>query len=135
MQEENQDHEPHVEIFGDTFDHERHHHYHHDSGRPISGVIFLFAGIMLLLNTAGAVPWTVWHMIWQFWPVIFVFIGFQILLGSSVLSEVVLFFLAVFVFGIIFLFSLQTVGSSIGSTIVWPKEIITILDTIRRYIQ
>ncbi|HUD20256.1 MAG TPA: hypothetical protein VMR81_07475 [Patescibacteria group bacterium] len=133
MHEKDSNHEPHVEIFGDTYDHERHHH--RDSGRPVAGVMFLFAGIILLLNTAGVVPWVVWHTIGQFWPVIFIFMGLQILLGSSVLADAILFFLAVFVFGIVFIFSLQSVGSSIASTFVLPKEITTILETLRRYIK
>ena len=74
--------EPHVEIFGDSM---RYRHHHHDSGSPVSGVMFLFAGIMLLFNSMGTVPWVVWHTIWQFWPVLFIFMGLQAtsMLGRS----------------------------------------------------
>lgn len=125
--------EPHVEIFGDSYRH--HHHHHHDSGSPVVGVMFLAAGIMLLLNTVRIVPWGVWHTIWQFWPVVLIFMGLQIILGESVLSGLVLFLLAVFVFGIIILFSLQSVHSPLVAHISLPAEITSILTTLRRYVQ
>lgn len=123
--------EPHIEIFGDSM---RHHHRHHDSGNPVAGVMFLFAGIVLLFNSIGTVPWAVWHTIWQFWPVLFIFMGLHIILGESILSGLVLFIIAVFVFGIIAIFSLQSVSSPLVSHLLLPPEITGILNYLRRYI-
>ena len=120
---------PHVEIFGNTMDYGScggRWGHRHDSGGPIFGVMFLLAGIMLFLNVIGQVPWSVWHVIWQFWPVILIFIGVQILSG------VILFLLALFVFGVIFLFSLQSVGSPLVAHMNLPWWIASVLTELRR---
>jgi len=131
----------HVEVFGHSVDedeccdHEGKHHWHHwhhwshyhrDSGAPVLGVMFLLAGIMLLLNITGQVPWSVWHVIWQFWPVILIFIGIQILSGF------ILFFLALFVFGIIAIYALQRVGAPVAAHWVLPPWIEFWLVQLRR---
>lgn len=129
-----EDKKPHVEIFGNTIDdgcegdrwrHHWHGYYrHHDA--PVLGVMFLLAGIILFLNVIGQVPWSVWHVIWQFWPVILIFIGIQILSG------LILFLLALFVFGIIIIYSLQTIGSPLVAHLNLPYWVSTILVELRR---
>jgi hypothetical protein len=130
------DTKPHVEVFGNTVDddckddghgRDRWHHWHdHHHDAPVLGVMFLLAGIMLFLNVIGQVPWTVWHVIWQFWPVILIFIGIQILSG------LILFLLALFVFGIIAIYSLQAVGAPIAAHWILPEWITFWLVSIRR---
>lgn len=127
------DKKAHVEIFGNTIDdgscdgdRRRGHCRGHHQDAPVLGVMFLFGGILLFLNVIGQVPWSIWHVIWQFWPVILIFIGIQILSG------IILFFLAVFVFGIIILYSLQSIGSPIFAHMNLPFWIIQILADIRR---
>lgn len=121
---------PHVEIFGNTIDEGRCggcHGGHHSS--PVLGVMFLLSGIMLFLNVIGYVPWTVWHTIWKFWPVILIFIGIQIL------SDLVLFLLALYVFSVIFIFSVQTVGSTVFAHTAFPWWITTVVEMIRGYVK
>lgn len=81
---------------------------------------------MLFLNIIGKVPWSVWHEIWKFWPVILVFVGIQLL------SNVILFFVALFVFGIIFIFSLQSIGSPLVEHMNFPWWIATTLTELRQ---
>ena len=88
--------------------------------------MFLLAGIMLLLNVIGQVPWSVWHVIWKFWPVILIFIGIKIL------SELILFLLALFVFGIIAIYSMQHVGAPFVAHWVLPEWITFWLVQLRR---
>jgi len=121
----------HVEVFGhDVEDGECgdswrwHHHRHHDA--PVLGVMVLLAGIMLFLNVVGQVPWSVWNEIWKFWPVILIFIGIQILSGF------ILFFLALFVFGIIAIYCMQQVGAPFIAHWVVPDWIAFWLMNIRR---
>ena len=135
------DKKAHVEVFGHSVDtdeccddehdhnHWRHwhhwdHHHHHEA--PVLGVMFLLAGIVLFLNVIGQVPWTIWHMIWKFWPVILIFIGIQILSG------LILFLLALFIFGIIIIYSLQVVGSPLVAHLVLPWWIANVLVELRR---
>ena len=126
----------HVEVFNNSIDDDEcckdderrrwHNWHHHDTGAPILGVMFLLSGIMLFLNIIGQVPWSVWRVIWQFWPVILIFIGIQILSG------LILFLLALFVFGVICIYSLQAVGAPIATHWVLPEWITFWLVTIRR---
>ena len=124
----------HVEVFNNSVDDDEccdngrpwHHWHHHDTGAPIFGVMFLLGGIMLFLNVIGQVPWSVWHVIWQFWPVILIFIGIQILSG------LILFLLALFVFGIIAIYSLQAVGAPIAANWALPEWITFWLVNLRR---
>jgi len=125
----------HVEVFGNSIDDDEccasdrrwhHWHRHYGHGAPVCGVMFLLAGIMLLLNVIGQVPWSVWHVIWKFWPVILIFIGIQIL------SELILFLLALFVFGIIAIYSMQHVGAPFVAHWVLPEWITFWLVQLRR---
>lgn len=121
----------HVEVFNNSMEPEDDrcdHTWHHrpDTGAPIFGVMFLLSGVMLFLNVIGQVPWGVWNVIWKFWPVILIFIGIQILSG------VILFLLAFFVFGIIAIYSLQVVSAPFISHWVLPEWIIFWVDQLRR---
>jgi hypothetical protein len=133
------DKKAHVEVFNNSVDDDeccddntgRHgwhhfHHRHHDTGAPILGVMVLLSGIMLFLNVIGQVPWSVWRVIWQFWPLILIFIGIQILSG------LILFLLALFVFGIIAIYSMQAVGAPIAAHWVLPQWITFWLVELRR---
>lgn len=122
----------HVEVFGHDVEedgerkdswHWKHHHRHE---APVLGVMVLLAGIMLFLNVIGQVPWAVWDEIWKFWPVILIFIGIQIL------SEFILFFLALFVFGIIAIYAMQQVGAPFIAHWAAPDWIAFWLTNIRR---
>jgi len=57
---------------------ERHH-------RPslVGPLILIAVGILLLLNQAGRLPWTVWGTLWRFWPVILVLVGLEVLIGAG----------------------------------------------------
>ena len=43
--------------------------------------ILIVAGVILLLNNLGYLPWDVWRNIWRFWPVFLILIGLEIILG------------------------------------------------------
>ncbi len=62
---------------------------------PVWGVLVLFAGVLLLLQTLNILPWGLWRDIWRFWPVVIIVLGLNILLGrhSSWAVGVVVFIL------------------------------------------
>ncbi len=47
---------------------------------PIFGVILLFVGIVLLLQTLGVVPWGLWGTLWRIWPLLLIIIGLVLVL-------------------------------------------------------
>ncbi len=47
---------------------------------PIPGIILLFLGILLLLQTLNVIPWDLWRTLWRFWPVLIIIAGLSILL-------------------------------------------------------
>lgn len=47
---------------------------------PVFGVLLVFLGIVFLLQNLGILPWGVWGRLWQFWPVVLVAIGLNLLL-------------------------------------------------------
>lgn len=61
----------------------------------VTGLIFIFAGFILLANTLGLLAWGIWDVIFQFWPVLLILWGSDLLLGNSrrgrILSGVVTF--------------------------------------------
>jgi hypothetical protein len=101
------DNQPAVEIFGEKID--RKHHRHHDSG--IWGMVFLFAGIILILNNIGVVSWQFWSFVWIFWPVLLILIGIRIILGHNLLSRIVSLVLTLFVLGFVIIYGLQQINS------------------------
>ncbi len=50
-------------------------------GFPLFGILLVAAGVILLLQTMGVLPWELWGDIWRLWPVILIAIGINVLLG------------------------------------------------------
>jgi len=49
----------------------------------VGPLILITAGILLLLNQAGRLPWGIWGTLWRFWPLIIVLVGIEVLLGAA----------------------------------------------------
>jgi predicted membrane protein len=59
--------------------------------RDIVWAIFLiFLGSIFLLNTTGVLSWDVWRYILNYWPVLLILGGLKMILGSSIISTVIL---------------------------------------------
>ncbi len=56
---------------------------HRSVGAPIWGIILLFFGILLLLQTLDVLPWSLWDTLWKFWPAIIIIVGLGILLRRA----------------------------------------------------
>ena len=48
---------------------------------PTAATILLIVGVVLLLNTTGAVGWGVWWSLLRFWPLILIAVGLNIILA------------------------------------------------------
>ncbi len=49
----------------------------------VGPLLLIAAGVLLLLNQMGKLPWSIWGTLWRFWPVILILIGLEILIGLS----------------------------------------------------
>jgi hypothetical protein len=108
-----------VEIFGEDVtdgknknneDRGRHHHFHFEHRHHGSfswGLFFVVIGVLILLSNLGALPQLTWGHIVRFWPVLFIFIGLDILTFHSWVSDIISSLLGLFIFatilGIVFL--------------------------------
>jgi hypothetical protein len=77
-----------------------HHHPHNHHHDIVGALILITIGGILLLNNLGLLPWSVWHNLWRYWPVILILTGVQMVIGRSLMARVVMFF---FTLAVIFL--------------------------------
>ena len=117
--EELREESPRVHVFGDEYG-PRKRHFH--SGNITWGVLILFAGIVLLLNSLNIVPWQFWNYVWMFWPALFVLIGIHVILGNNIVSRFVTLVIAVIIFIFIILYGLLQVHSPLIQFI--PKDLL-----------
>jgi hypothetical protein len=45
------------------------------------GILLVALGTLLLLHTTDVLPWTVWFVLWQFWPVLLIVAGVNMFVG------------------------------------------------------
>ena len=85
------------------------------SYRPgfVGPLILIAVGVLLLLNQMGRLPWSFWGAVWRFWPVIFVLIGLEILVGVS--RSRVLYAVGVLV-------AIVVLGAVIGYGLLWGGQ-------------
>lgn len=47
------------------------------SNRVVNGILVIVIGIVLLMNTTGYLPWSVWDVLLQYWPLLIIGLGVQ----------------------------------------------------------
>jgi hypothetical protein len=50
---------------------------------PIMGIILLFLGSLFLLETMGILPWSLWHTLSRYWPVILIILGLRLIMHRN----------------------------------------------------
>jgi len=79
--------------------------------RGYSGSLILVTlGIILLLNNLNIVSWSVWDELWQWWPLVIIFSGFDILSEQNKTLRDMLTVLEIFILGAIILSVLFPTG-------------------------
>ena len=43
----------------------------------VGPLLLLSAGVLLLMNNLGLLPWSIWRDLWPFWPLLLVFLGLE----------------------------------------------------------
>ena len=71
--------DPDVYLFGGQIDTEK--WEYESSQRIVWGSVFIFSGIIFLMNTLDILPWAVWAEIGRFWPLLLILTGLYIVLG------------------------------------------------------
>lgn len=46
--------------------------------RLVNGILIIIIGIVLLMNTTGNLPWSVWEALVEYWPLIIIGLGIQV---------------------------------------------------------
>jgi hypothetical protein len=87
-------------------------HRHHEGG-VIFPLLILFAGVTLLGNNFGLIPWGIWQSLIQFWPVLLILGGISILLGDNSGSRLVMSVIGIVVIVSVWTKALIDVGSSL----------------------
>jgi len=95
--------DPEVTVFGELLSENQNRRQEND---PVVGFLFVFAGVILLLNSLGIVPWTIWSSLLKFWPILVILVGFKLLLGNSLLAQTIINIINFFVFASLLLFLL-----------------------------
>lgn len=93
--------------------------YHHHN--PASGLVWLAAGIILLCNTLGIIPWVFWNSVWQFWPVLIILVGLKILLGSNSLARALMLLITLATLGYVISYALFAIDSPLSQYV--PQDL------------
>ena len=127
---EKADKEPEVELFGSKVGADSKHEWrHHHTHSLVWGIFLIFAGILLLLNTLNIIPWEVWNQIWQFWPVILILVGLNIIFGDSRVSKTVISLVTILLIAVVFLAAVREVSPFLLPQL--PYDISKALDNIQ----
>ncbi len=130
--------EPSVTIFGHSLDDEEkigksRTKTYLDAENFTWGFLFIFAGIIFLLNTFGILPWNVWGTISHFWPVFLILVGVDMIFGKSLVAKIIGLNFKVLTFLVVLGVALTAVAPQ---TISWlPIEITNFFNNIVLYLQ
>ncbi len=69
--------------------------------RLINGVLIVIVGAILLMNTTGYLPWSVWQAAVEYWPVIIIGLGIQVAFSKWRIPGVALAIIAILVLAIL----------------------------------
>jgi predicted membrane protein len=71
----------------------------------VFAIFLIFIGSIFLMNTTGIVGWGIWEYILRFWPIFLILGGIKLILGKSLITEIIISVIAVFLFVVVGLFS------------------------------
>jgi len=52
--------------------------------RLFDGLLLVIVGAVLLMNSLGILPWSIWYGAWRFWPVLLIIAGISLLLNRAI---------------------------------------------------
>jgi predicted membrane protein len=97
-------------------------------GSSVGAIFLILLGLIFLLNNFGVLPWSVWSILWRFWPIIFILWGLQAIFGRSRFSRLIVGLISL----IVVLFILALVVSANNQQINdWVKRYLPSWDTTK----
>lgn len=92
-----------------------------DSDKYSGAVFLIIIGTIFLLNTTGALSWSVWLLLLRFWPVFIILAGIQIILGKTKFGAISIGVIALIIYTVIAIFAVISTGLTIrGNDVVRP---------------
>lgn len=79
--------------------------------------LLILIGIIFLLNNLGLVSFSIWSILWKFWPVIIIFIGLNIIFGKSRFYTLIINLIMFLIIAFVLLFSISAVNPSFNETL------------------
>lgn len=76
------------------------------AGSPFGAFLLITVGLILLLNNFGVLPWSIWNIIWRFWPVVIIIAGLENIFGRFLIGRFLLGLISFFVVLAIFFYAL-----------------------------
>lgn len=91
--------------------------------RITSALSLIVVGFVLLLNTSGVLPWTVWIELLKFWPVFIISAGLSLILSFNNTSKIIAHILTFLIFIFILFYAAVNTGVSSlsGFNTILPK--------------
>jgi len=77
----------------------------------IFAIFLIFIGSIFLLNTTGVIGWGVWQYILRFWPVFLILGGIRLILGESLITNIILSVFALILFILVGIYSYTSYSS------------------------
>lgn len=69
--------------------------WHKHNRFPLGAVIIIIIGFLFLLNNFGIVPYSIWGILWRFWPLLIILIGLRFLFGRTTASRIIVGIIAI----------------------------------------
>jgi predicted neutral ceramidase superfamily lipid hydrolase len=76
-----------------------------------TGIFVFLAGILLLLNSLGIIPWKFWSQVWVFWPALVLLFGVRMIFGRNRTADFLIFLTGLIFFAIMVAYGLIRVNS------------------------
>ena len=81
-------------------------------------IILITLGVIFLLNNLGTLSWTVWDVLWRFWPVLLIAAGLDVLFGRrSIIGSLIAFALIALLIGGVVWFAVTQAPMFAGETL------------------
>jgi len=116
-------------------DFKRHFHYHRPQRHSsfLWGFFFILIGLLFLLSNFAALPPVVWSQVARLWPILIILIGLDVLMGHSLVSEIVSSLVGIFILITIFGVILVNVSPDVLSSL--PVGLVNYFHNVSSFLQ
>ncbi len=84
-------------------------HFNKKFSDSVFAIFLILIGLILLLNTTEIISWDIWKILFNFWPLIIIYIGFNIVLDNNKILKILFAIFSFITFFLIFFWSLNQI--------------------------